>query len=158
MKAPTCPLNAWAVQHGIELTGDLLAFGLAARRAHLQVLRGDAVVAGLRGLQKSEDGARGRVAAKWIGGLSSDVLVVVEEDGNTPLSGDCAVTGRASNKTKSQKQERLVLGNEDMMFSGPKSRGHAHVDCRSKCDSLYRTRPQLIVAPGKRRAHPRFGR
>ena len=60
-----------AVQHGIELTGNLLAFGLAARRAHLQVLRGDAVVAGLRGLKKSEDGTRrawcGRVGrlARW---------------------------------------------------------------------------------------------
>ena len=38
-----------------------------------------------------------------------DVLAVVEDEGNTPLSGDCAVTGRASNKTKSQKQQRLRL-------------------------------------------------
>ena len=56
-----------AVQHGIELIGNLLAFGLAARGAHLQVLRGDAVVARLRGLKESEDGSRGSGAAEWIG-------------------------------------------------------------------------------------------
>ena len=57
-----------AVQHGIELAGDLLAFGLPARRTHLQILRRDVVVAGLRGLQESEDGARRRGATQWIVG------------------------------------------------------------------------------------------
>ena len=46
-----------AVQHSIQLFGNLLALGLAARGTHLEVLRGDAVVARLRGLKKSEDGA-----------------------------------------------------------------------------------------------------
>ena len=46
----------------------LLAFGLAARRAHLQVLRGNAVVAGLRRLQKSEHRTGRRGATQRIDG------------------------------------------------------------------------------------------
>ncbi|HUE17450.1 MAG TPA: hypothetical protein VMR25_25075, partial [Planctomycetaceae bacterium] len=52
----------------------------------------------------------------------------------------------------------FVLRNEGMMFSGAKSRGRTDVDCRSKCDSLYRTRLRQIGRQGKAARHPRFGR
>src|SRR5579862_4565167 len=44
------------VEGKFELAGNRIAIGLTTGGAHLQVLRGNAVVSSLRGLQKSQDG------------------------------------------------------------------------------------------------------
>ena len=86
-----------------------------------------------------------------------EVLVAVEDEGNTPLSGDWAVTGRAATTQRVRSNNVFVLGNEDMMFSSAKWRGRTDVDCRSECDHCTE-RSAANRASGKGRAHPRFGR
>ncbi len=56
-----------AVHHNLQIRRQRLAFALPARGAHLQILRGDAVVACLRRLQKSENRPIGRVASERVG-------------------------------------------------------------------------------------------
>ena len=55
------------VHHIFQLDGHLLAFGLAACGAHLQVLGSEIVVAVLRGLQESEHGTGRSRAIQWVG-------------------------------------------------------------------------------------------
>ena len=86
-----------------------------------------------------------------------DVLVVVEDEGKTPLSGDCAASGRAATRQSVRSNNVFVLRDEDMMFSSPKSRGRTDVDCRSECDHCTE-RAAANRALGKGRAQPRFGR
>ena len=50
-------------------------------------------------------------------------LGVLEDGDNTPLSGDCAVRGRATTRQSVRSNNVFVLGNEDMMFSSPKRHG-----------------------------------
>ena len=61
------PADKGTVQHHFELGSHLLAFGLAACRTHLQILRSNAVVPGLRRLQKTKHGPRRRRASQRIG-------------------------------------------------------------------------------------------
>ena len=53
-----------AIHHDFQLLRQSFALGLAAGCAHLQILRGDGVVAGLPSFEKSEDGAGGRFAVQ----------------------------------------------------------------------------------------------
>ena len=62
------PPGERAIQHDLELGRHLLAFGLAARGAHLQILRGNAEVPGLRRLQETKHRARWSRASQRIGG------------------------------------------------------------------------------------------
>lgn len=63
------------------------------------------------------------------GSLGALDVLVVEEDGNTLLNGDCAVIGRLEEKARTRSKKVLEYEDEDedededMMFSSPKRHG-----------------------------------
>ena len=81
--------------------------------------------------------------------------VVVDEDGNTPLSGDCALPGKVARKEKARSS--IVLRNEDMMFSGRKAQGRIAAICARRVNSLYRNERGNSDARMRPR-YPRLGR
>jgi hypothetical protein len=100
------------------------------------------------------------------GSLAELDALVVEEDGNTLLNGDCAVIGRLEEKARTRSKKFLETENEDedMMFSSPKRHGRTQ---SLEVKFIVSKRAAAIWALGldiktgckeELARHPRFGR